>query len=131
MRLLLCALIVGLLGLVTESVRAQTTPQPSEQSAPPAAAPPPAQPQPPAPPPGPKATDLKGLDVFGSDGQQIGRVQNATAAPDGRAKEIEVHSSGFFGFFAKVYMVPADKASLKGGRVELAATSDQAKEWLR
>lgn len=131
MRLLFCALMVVLFGLAPVSVHAQTTPQPSEQSAPPAAAPPAAQPQPPAPPPGPKATDLKGLDVFGSDGQQIGRVQDATAAPDGRAKEIEVRSSGFFGFFAKVYRVPADKATLKGGRVELAATSDQAKEWLR
>ena len=130
---LLFALMIGLVGVAT-GASAQTSSQPAEQAkpaTPPAATPAPAQPQPPTPPPGPKASAFKGLDVFGSDGQQIGKVVTATEAPDGAAKEIEVRSSGFLGFFANVFMVPADKATIKGGRVELAATSDQAKQWRR
>jgi ribosomal 30S subunit maturation factor RimM len=91
----------------------------------------PGQPAPPRPPAGPGAKDFEGLDVFGSDGQQIGRVVKTSETPNGQVKNIEVHSSGFFGFFAKVFMVPADKATIKAGRVELAASSDQAKQWLQ
>jgi hypothetical protein len=49
----------------------------------------------------------------------------------GNPGNLEIHSRGFFGFFVSVYVVPADKATLKGGRVELSATTDQAKQWVK
>jgi len=85
----------------------------------------------PTPPPGPKAKDLEGLDVFGSDAQRIGKVANVAVLPDGKIKDIEVQSSGFFGFFSKIYIVPAEKMHLKNGRVELSMTSEQAKQLVK
>lgn len=69
--------------------------------------------------------------MFGSDSQQIGKVVKAVDTPDGKVGDIEIHSSGFFGYFAKVYVVPAAKTTVKSGRVELSATSDEAKKWLK
>ena len=109
---------------------AQTTP--TEQGSPPPSTPAPTQSAPtPAPAPGPKAKDLQGLDVFGSDAQQIGKVTKVETMPDGKVKGIEVHSSGFFGFFSKAYVVPAEKMNLKNGRVELSMTSEQAKQLVK
>ena len=81
--------------------------------------------------PGPKAKDLEGRDVFGSDAQQIGKVTKVETMPDGKVKGIEVHSSGFFGFFSTGYVVPAEKINLKSGRVELSMTSEQAKQFVK
>lgn len=81
--------------------------------------------------PGPKAKDLEGRDVFGSDAQQIGKVTKVETMPDGKVKGIEVHSSGFFGFFSTAYVVPAEKINLKSGRVELSMTSEQAKQFVK
>ena len=114
---------------------AQTTteppPAPSSQPIPPATPPAPTAAPTPAPPPGPKAKDYQGLDVFASDSQQIGKVTKVAELPDGKIGDIEVHSSGFFGYFAKVYVLPAAQTTVKGGRVELAVTSEQAKQWLK
>ena len=112
---------------------AVTPPEPSQQPPPaPAATPPaPVAAPAPAPPAGPKARDLQGLDVFGSDGKLIGRVLKATELSGGVAGDLEVHSQGFFGYFASVYVVPANKAALKNGRVELSVNSEQAKQWKR
>lgn len=114
---------------------AQTTteppPAPSSQPIPPPTAPAPTAALTPAPPPGPKAKDYQGLDVFASDSQQIGKVTKVAELPDGKIGNIEVHSSGFFGYFAKVYVLPAAQTTLKSGRVELAVTSEQAKQWLK
>jgi sporulation protein YlmC with PRC-barrel domain len=76
------------------------------------------------------AKDIEGLDVFGSDGQQVGKVAKVNVA-DGSVKDVEVRSGGFLGFFAKTYLVPADKLSKKGGRVELSMTSEQAKQLIK
>jgi hypothetical protein len=75
-----------------------------------------------------KAKDLEGLDAFGSDGQQVGKVVKVNALPDGNAKDAEIHSSGFFGFFSTAYIVPADKLSVKGGRVAISMTSEEVKK---
>ena len=104
---------------------AQTT---TDQTPPPANAPPPvptpapeATPAPtaapvPTPPSGPKARDFQGLDVFGADGQRIGKVAKAGELADGKAGELEIRSPGFFGFFSRLYVVPAEKVTLKNGR---------------
>ena len=76
----------------------------------------------------PAAKDLEGKDAFSSDSQQLGKVAKANTLADGNVKDIEIQSSGFLGFFSKTYVVPADKASVKGGRVEVSMTSDQVKQ---
>jgi hypothetical protein len=75
-----------------------------------------------------KAKDLQGLDAFGSDGQQVGKVVKVNVLPDGNVKDAEIHSSGFFGFFSTAYIVPADKLSVKGGRVAIALSSEEVKK---
>ena len=76
----------------------------------------------------PTAKDLEGKDAFSSDGQQVGKVTKVEALPDGNVKAIEIQSSGFLGFFASTYVVPVDKVSVKGGRVDVSMTSDQVKK---
>ena len=76
----------------------------------------------------PSAKELEGKDAFSSDSQQLGKVTKANAAADGNVKDVEIQSSGFLGFFSKTYVVPADKTSIKGGRVEVSMTSDQVKK---
>lgn len=76
----------------------------------------------------PSAKDLEGKDAFSSDSQQLGKVTKANTATDGNVKDVEIQSSGFLGFFSKTYVVPADKTSIKGGRVEVSMTSDQVKQ---
>jgi sporulation protein YlmC with PRC-barrel domain len=73
------------------------------------------------------AKDLEGVDVFGSDGQQIGKVTKVDEA-NGKVTSVEVKSPGLFGFFAKTYVVPAEKLNKKDGRVELTMTSDEGKQ---
>jgi hypothetical protein len=75
-----------------------------------------------------KAKDLQGLDAFGSDGQQVGKVVKVNVLPDGNVKDAEIRSSGFFGFFSSGYIVPADKLSVKGGRAAISMTSEEVKK---
>ncbi|MGH6816756.1 MAG: PRC-barrel domain-containing protein [Hyphomicrobiaceae bacterium] len=110
------------------SLWAQTTP-PSAPPAPPPAVTAPA----PIAPASPMLTakELEGLAVFGSEGQQLGKVAKVNVKPDGNVKDVEVHSSGFLGFFGKTYIVPVEKFNKKGGRIELSMTSEQAKQYVR
>ena len=78
--------------------------------------------------PGLTAKDLEGVDVFGSDGQKIGKVAKVNALADGKVTNVEVQSPGILGFFSKTYVVPAEKLSKKDNRVELSMTSDEAKQ---
>jgi hypothetical protein len=77
------------------------------------------------------ASEIQGLDVFGRDGQQLGKVAKVNVVADGKVKDVEVQSGGFLGFFSKTYVVPGDQLSKKGGRVELSMTSEQAKQFAR
>ena len=74
------------------------------------------------------AKGLDGLDVFSSDGQQVGKVVKVNVLAEGKVKDVEVHSSGFFGFFSSAYVLPADKLTMKGGRLDVAMTSEQVKQ---
>ena len=76
------------------------------------------------------AKDIQGLDVFGSDGQQVGKIAKVNVT-DGTVRDVEVQSIGFFGFFSKTYLLPAEKLNKKGGRVELSMTSEQAKKFAK
>lgn len=82
-------------------------------------------------PPAMVAKEIQGLDVFSSDGQQVGKVAKVNVVADGKVKDVEVQSGGFLGFFSKTYVVPADKLNKKGGRVELSMTSEQTKQFAR
>jgi PRC-barrel domain len=76
----------------------------------------------------PSAKELEGKDAFSSDSQQLGKVTKANTLSDGNVKDIEIQSSGFLGFFSKTYVVPVEKAAVKGGRVEVTMTNDQVKQ---
>jgi len=76
------------------------------------------------------AKDIQGLDVFGSDGQQVGKIAKVNVT-DGAVRNVEVQSVGFLGFFSKTYLLPAEKLNKKGGRVELSMTSEQAKQFVK
>jgi PRC-barrel domain protein len=78
--------------------------------------------------PPPAAKEYEGRDVFTSDGQQLGKVTKANTQSDGNVKDIEVQSAGFLGFFSSTYVVPIGKTDLKGGRVDLSITGEQAKQ---
>ena len=110
---------------------AQTAPASQSTSAPMGAAPT-AVPSRGASPGGPVliAKDIQGLDVFGSDGQQVGKIAKVNVT-DGTVKDVEVQSVGFLGFFSKTYLLPAEKLNKKGGRVELSMTSEQAKQFIK
>jgi hypothetical protein len=73
------------------------------------------------------AGEIKGLGVFSADGQRVGRVASVNVTADGTVKDVEVRSPGFLGFFSKTYVVPADKLSRRGGRLDLSLTSSQTR----
>jgi hypothetical protein len=131
MRYATAALIVLGLGIATMHQSGTALAQATTQGQPPGAAPA-AAPAAPASPvttvPTLKAKDLEGLDAFGSDGQQVGKVVKVNVLPDGNVKDAEIHSSGFFGFFSSAYIVPADKLSVKGGRAAISMTSEEMKK---
>ena len=74
------------------------------------------------------AKELQGLNVFGSEGQLVGKIAKVNVLPDGKVKDVEIQSRGFLGFFSKTYVIPTDKLNKKGGRVDLSMTSEQAKQ---
>lgn len=122
---LIPAALVLSIGVAVGSITA-----PAQSTAP--APSPPAASTPPSPViPAVSAKDIQGLDVFGSDGQQVGKVAKVNTVADGNVKDVEVQSGGFLGFFSKTYIVPAEKLNKKGGRVELSMTSEQAKQLIK
>jgi hypothetical protein len=135
MRYATAVLIVLGLGIATVHQSGMALAQATTGGQPPAAAPSTAPAAAPAAPANPvttvptlKAKDLEGLNAFGSDGQQVGKVAKVNVLPDGNVKDAEIHSSGFFGFFSTAYIVPADKLSVKGGRVAISMTSEEVKK---
>ena len=80
--------------------------------------------------PGLAAKDIQGLDVFGTDGRQVGKIAKVNVN-GGTIKDVEVQSAGFLGFFAKTYLLPGEKLSKKGGRVEVSMTSEQARQFVK
>jgi hypothetical protein len=73
--------------------------------------------------------EIKGLGVFGTDGQRVGRVAKVNATPDGIVTDVEIRSDGFFGLFSATYVVPAEKLNKRGGRLDLAMTGEQARQF--
>jgi sporulation protein YlmC with PRC-barrel domain len=67
---------------------------------------------------------LVGLDVFSSEGQQIGKVSKVDQS-NGKPASIVVESKGFLGYFKKTYVVPADAIKTKAGRIDLSITGER------
>lgn len=78
-----------------------------------------------APTPTLSAADIQGLDVFGSDGQQVGKVIGVNQS-DGAVKSIDVQSNGYFGFFKNTYEIPANAVKKNGAKLELSMSSGDA-----
>jgi sporulation protein YlmC with PRC-barrel domain len=115
---------------------AQSLPAAQPPAVAPSASPPPAAgtTTTPTAPPAPAALtakDLQGLDVFGSEGQQLGKVANVNIAADGKIKGVEVQSMGFLGFFKTTYLLPAEKLAKKAGRIELSMTRGDAQKFTK
>ncbi len=138
---ILCVLAAAapavMLPMLTDGSLAQSPPaetaQPAATPPPPAKDAAPAQPAAaPAVPAAPVITakDLEGLDVFGSEGRQVGKVTKVNES-DGKVKNIEVQSSGYFGFFKKTYVVPFDAIKKKDGKIELSLTSGDVSNMTR
>lgn len=136
MRKLLPFLALSVLALGAPGLLAQSTTTEPPKTASPSSAPPSTSQNTPTSPataaaPAIDAKDLQGLDVFASGGQQLGKVTQVNTSPDGKIKDVEVQSAGFLGMFKTTYLVPIDKVTKKGGRVELSMTSEQAKTMTR
>ena len=132
-RELLLAILLACLVVSVSSLSAPSQTAPTSQSASPPTDPAPAAlPSRDASPVAPVLTakDIQGLDVFGSDGQQVGKIAKVNVT-DGTVRDVEVQSIGFLGFFSKTYLLPAEKLNKKGGRVELSMTSEQAKRFAK
>jgi sporulation protein YlmC with PRC-barrel domain len=71
------------------------------------------------------AADIKGLNVFGSEGRQVGKVI-AVNEDNGAVKSIDVQTNGFFGFFKRTYEIPFSAVKKSGGKIELTMTSQEA-----
>jgi hypothetical protein len=75
------------------------------------------------------AKDIKGLGVFGTDGQRVGRVAKVNATADGVVTDVEVTSGGFLGLFSRTYLLPAQLLHKRGGRLDLVVTSGEARQF--
>ena len=112
---------------VTPAVPAQAQAQPPAKDAAPAqstAAAVPAKADTPAQAAKDEGKSLVGLDVFSSEGQQIGKVSKADQS-NGKLTSIVVESKGFLGYFKKTYVLPADAIKTKSGRVDLSMTGER------
>jgi hypothetical protein len=108
--------------------------QPGQHEVPAPSANPPSPAGAPTTPPAPPALtpkDLQDLDVFGSGGQQLGKVAKVNTAPDGKIKDVEVQSGGFLGFFRTTYILPVEKLAKKAGRIELSMTKGEAQKFTK
>src|SRR5262249_23138971 len=63
------------------------------------------------------ANTLRGLLVFGSDGQRVGKVADVKTGSDGAVAEIHIRTEGFLGFWTRIVSIPAGKFAKSGQNV--------------
>src|SRR5262249_3494772 len=68
---------------------------------------------------------LRGLLVFGSDGQRVGKIADVKTGSDGAVAEIHIRTDGFLGFWTRIVSIPAGKFAKSGQNVEITLTSDE------
>jgi hypothetical protein len=75
-------------------------------------------------------SDIQGLDVFGSEGHQIGKVIRTNSA-NGNVNSIDVQSNGLLGYFKKTYEIPVASIKKNGQKIELSMTSEEAAKHIK
>jgi PRC-barrel domain len=73
----------------------------------------------------PAKNPMIGLNVFSSDGNNLGAVQSVDAGPDGKVRAIRLKTGGFLGFGGKLVEIPEGKFTKSGDNVQLGMTSDE------
>jgi len=71
--------------------------------------------------------DLAGLEVWSSDGQQLGQVTKVNRAADGTVQSIYADVGAFLGIGGKTVEITSDQFQEKDGRIELSMTAEAAK----
>ena len=70
---------------------------------------------------------LAGLEVWSSDGQQLGEVTKVNRAADGNVQSIYADVGAFLGIGGKTVEITSDQFQQKDGRIELSMTAEAAK----
>jgi PRC-barrel domain len=74
---------------------------------------------------GQKLSELKGVDVFSSDDNNVGRVVEVIRGPDGKLQSVQIQIGRFLGIGDKVVSISADKLQELGNRIKLKMDADQ------
>jgi sporulation protein YlmC with PRC-barrel domain len=74
-----------------------------------------------------KATDLKGKQVWSSDGKELGAITMVNLGTNGDVESIHVEVGAFFGLIGKTVKIDAAEFSQKNERVELKMDAEAAK----
>ncbi len=71
-----------------------------------------------------KVDDLEDMKIIGSDGEEIGEVDEVLAANDG-SMAVAAEVGGFLGMGEHVVVLPLDDAHISDGKLVISMTSDQ------
>jgi sporulation protein YlmC with PRC-barrel domain len=65
---------------------------------------------------GRKVGEIVGMDVYGSDGEEIGEVTDVLADSSGEVKGLAIDVGGFLGIGAKTVLLPLDQVQVEADR---------------
>jgi hypothetical protein len=74
---------------------------------------------------GQKLPNLKGVTVFSSDDNEVGRVVEAVRGPDGKIQSVQIQIGRLLGLGDKVVAISADRLQELGDRIKLTLGADQ------
>jgi len=74
---------------------------------------------------GQKLPNLKGVTVFSSDDNEVGRVVEAVRGPDGKIQLVQIQIGRLLGIGDKVVAISADRLQELGDRIKLKLGADQ------
>lgn len=72
-------------------------------------------------------SQLRGTEVIGTNGEQIGKVKNVVRSRDDRNIHAVIAAGGFLGVGDKEITVPLDRMRYDDGKLRLSATEDELK----
>lgn len=72
-----------------------------------------------------RAEQLIGKDVYGSQGEQIGEIEDIVINKQGKAKAALLDVGGFLGIGGKRVAVPFDRLNMQGDRIIAGMSKDQ------
>lgn len=68
------------------------------------------------------------LPVFGSDGENVGRVTGVTEGSDGKTKSILVETGGFLGLGSRTVRIRAAMLTIEADRISVALSSNEIEQ---